>query len=167
MTTTTTEKKSPSVTATETRRLVRLLAESYGPGAWHGPDMKAAIADVDDDAAYWRPGPARHNVAEIALHHAFYLHSVRGRLGEKTEPFPVAGEDWFEQSAGSGLGWKKIREYLERQQAALVQTVESLGTGRVRSPLTEAERFDVILGITCHGIYHAGQIQLLKRLREG
>ena len=24
----------------------RILEEGYGPGAWHGPNMKAALADV-------------------------------------------------------------------------------------------------------------------------
>jgi len=31
--------------------------------------------------------------------------------------------------------------------------------------LPERERFDLVLGITCHAIYHAGQIQLVKALR--
>jgi hypothetical protein len=39
-------------------------------------------------------------------------------------------------------------------------------TGQLASPLAEAERFNLVLGITCHAIYHAGQIQLIKRLRE-
>jgi hypothetical protein len=33
------------------------------------------------------------------------------------------------------------------------------------SALADAERFNLVLGITCHAIYHAGQIQLIKRLR--
>ena len=28
----------------------------------------------------------------------------------------------------------------------------------------EPEPFDLVLGITCHAIYHAGQVQLIKRL---
>ena len=36
--------------------------------------------------------------------------------------------------------------------------------GRRKSPLTMVEQFDVVLGIACHAIYHAGQIQLIKRL---
>ena len=58
----------------------RVLNDGYGPGAWHGADLKAALADV---------APAR----------------------------------------------------------------------------ADAERFKLVLGITCHAIYHAGQIQLIKRLR--
>jgi hypothetical protein len=31
------------------------------------------------------------------------------------------------------------------------------------SPLAE-RAVDLVLGITCHAVYHAGQIQLIKRL---
>jgi hypothetical protein len=29
------------------------------------------------------------------------------------------------------------------------------------------QRFTLVLGITCHAVYHAGQIQLIKRLHQG
>jgi hypothetical protein len=32
--------------------------------------------------------------------------------------------------------------------------------------LADAERFHLVLGITCHAIYHAGQIPLIKRIRR-
>jgi hypothetical protein len=36
----------------------------------------------------------------------------------------------------------------------------------VTSALSDAERFKLVLGITYHAIYHAAQIQLIKRLHE-
>jgi hypothetical protein len=35
-----------------------------------------------------------------------------------------------------------------------------------RSPMKADERFGLVLGVTCHAVYHAGQIQLIKRLHE-
>src|SRR5262245_28479225 len=67
---------------------IRILCEGYGEGAWHGPDLKAALADVTQATAYWRPAPGRHNIAEVALHHAYYAHAVRAKLSEvEPEPF--------------------------------------------------------------------------------
>jgi len=40
--------------------------------------------------------------------------------------------------------------------------VTEIGTSARTSPLSDAERFDLLLGITCHAVYHAGQIQLIK-----
>src|SRR6187200_2424641 len=106
--------KTENAIGVDTRLLSRILTEGYGPGAWHGADIKAAIADVSAEAAFKRPvggrpstsSGLRHNIAEIALHHAYYVHSVRGRLtAAKPEPFPLAGDDWFVLESGGGISW--------------------------------------------------------------
>ena len=146
----------------------RLLEEGYGPGAWHGPDLKAALADVQSPAAFWRPGPGRHNIAEIALHHVWCTRSVVGQLtGEAPGAFPLEGEDWFELPDERRLAWPRITALVEEQQRRLTAVVGNIGAGRVRSPLSEPEQFDLVLGVTCHAIYHAGQVQLLKVLGAG
>jgi hypothetical protein len=146
----------------DTRVLARILEEGYGPGAWHGADFKAALADVPSELAFWRPSPARHNIAEIALHHAYYVRDVRGKLsGQEPGPFVLDGEDWFEASGASDIGWPAILETVEREQQALVDGVVSAA-----STLDVAQRMDLVLGITCHAVYHAGQVQLLKKLAE-
>ena len=38
-------------------------------------------------------------------------------------------------------------------------------TGRAGSPLPTDKRLELALGITCHAVYHAGQVQLVKRRR--
>ena len=147
-----------TATALDPSITTRILAEGYGAGAWHGPDLKAALADVLPPAAFWRPGPGRHNIAEIALHHAWCVRSVIGRLtGKALEPFVLEGEDWFELSDERRLAWPEIMSLVEEQHRRLAAITQS--------PLSERERFDLVLGITCHAIYHAGQVQLLKVLR--
>jgi len=147
-------------------REAKILNEGYGSGAWHGPDLKAAIADVSADLAWWRPGPGRHTIAEVALHHAYFVRSVRAQIaGTPPEPFVLDGEDWFELGDGSRLGWPQVQATVDAQQRALLALVNDVETGRVRSSLAEPERFALVLGITCHAVYHAGQIQLIKRLK--
>ncbi len=146
-----------TTTTIEKTELSRVLDEGYGPGAWHGPDLKAALADVGPELAFWRPAPGCHNIAEIALHHAFYARSVRGQLsGTPPEPFVLEGEDWFDPA---GLSWPEIQAVVEEQQSRLAAVVGDTEP--------DAERFNLVLGITCHAIYHAGQVQLLKRLHAG
>ena len=143
----------------------RVLQEGYGAEAWHGPDLKAALADVSPELAFWRPAAGRHNIAEIAIHHAYCAHSVRGRLAEAApEPFVLEGEDWFALSGKNLLSWKDVVAAVEAQQQRLATLISDVETGGVRSPQSEAERFTLVLGITCHAVYHAGQIQLIKKL---
>lgn len=145
----------------------RILDEGYGPSAWHGATMQQALADVSEELAYWRPAPERHNIAELALHHAFYVHSVRGRiLGTEIEPFVAPGEDFTPLPGASGLDWPQVQSELEDQQRRLEALVEDIAAGRITPALTQPEIFDLVLGITCHAVYHAGQIQLLKRLQH-
>jgi hypothetical protein len=149
----------------DTAALARIAQEGYGPGAWHGADLKAALEDVTPQLAYWRPKSGRHNIAEIAVHHAYTVRSVRERLtGQAVESFVLEGEDWFELADESTLAWKKILELVATQHRKLDAAIADLGAGRVR-PAEDVKPFDVVLGITCHAVYHAGQIQLIKRLR--
>jgi len=140
----------------------RVLNEGYGSGAWHGPDLKAALADVGDDLAFWRPGAGRHNIAEIALHHAYCVRGVIAKLtGSDPAPFVLDGDDWFDATDASRLTWKAIQDVVEREQTRLT----AADAGRtIASSLSPAERFDLVLGITCHAVYHAGQVQLIKKL---
>jgi hypothetical protein len=144
--------------------LSRTLEEGYGPGAWHGDDLKAALTGVSAETAFRRPAAGRHNIAEIALHHAYVVHDVRGRLsGSAPEAFVHDGGDWLELNDGARLSWSRITEVLDREQAQLATLVGRLGGGAV-SPLGDTEQFDLVLGVTAHAIYHAGQIQLIKKL---
>jgi hypothetical protein len=152
-----------STTLTGTASAARTLNEGYGTGAWHGPDLKAALEGISGDDAFWRPGDGRHNIAEIAVHHAYCAHNVRAKLADAIEPFTIAGDDWFDVSH---LSWPAILELVEREQQQLATTATDVDEGRSASPLSAAERFDLVLGITCHAVYHAGQIQLIKKLRS-
>jgi hypothetical protein len=145
----------------------RVLKEGYGPGAWHGADLKAALADVGPARAYWRPAPGRHNIAEIALHHAYCARAVRAQIsGREAEPFVLDGADWFDAADETTIPWKTIQRTVESEQERLAALVAAIETGAAGSPLDAAERFDLVLGITCHAIYHAGQVQLIKRLHD-
>jgi hypothetical protein len=145
---------------------MRILREGYGEGAWHGPDLKAALADVTSEGAFRRPAPGRHNIAEIALHHAYCVRGVRAKLTDiDAEPFVLEGDDWFVLSDPSTLPWPKILDVVELEQKRLAACL-ALEPYRPGSSLTESECFDLVLGITCHAVYHAGQIQLIKRLGD-
>src|SRR6266516_4824463 len=143
---------APMSTTTAVALESRVLSEGYGAGAWHGPDMKAALADVT---------PA------LALHHAYFVRSVRSQIsGRPAEPFVLPGEDWFAVTDQKPISWSKVQSTLESEQQRLAELVAAIEAGTVTPAMPAPERFSLILGITCHAIYHAGQVQLIKRLKE-
>jgi len=93
----TTLTKTPTPTGLPAATFNRILDEGYGPGAWYGSDLRASIGDVSAAAAFKRPAKGRHNVAEVALHAAFWANEATSRLtGAGRAAFPLDGEDWFE-----------------------------------------------------------------------
>ena len=54
---------------------------------------------------------------------------------------------------------------LVEEHRALRAAVEAWESGRNGGALTRDEATHLVIGIAFHDIYHAGQIQLLKRLR--
>ena len=57
--TTTTIEKTATPNGLDARVLARVLEEGYGPGAWHGPDLRAALADVGPE------GEVRYRFADF------------------------------------------------------------------------------------------------------
>jgi hypothetical protein len=157
--------KTPTPAGIPAAVLPRVIEEGHGPDAWYGADVQSALGDVDATLAARRPKPGRHNIAEIALHHAFWLHEVRRRLlGSTSDPFPLQGEDWFEWDGGAAPSWEEVKASLANEVQRLREAVDAIEGGRQSSPLAPAARFDQVLGIAAHAAYHAGQVQLVKAL---
>ena len=155
--------KTPTPTGFPPSTFNRVLDEGYGPGAWYGADLRTATEGLPAAVAFARPAAGRHNVAEIALHHAYWATQLAAKLtGTAPSKFPLEGEDWFDLDDESRLSWSTVRGTLDAAQARLSEAVQS-----PTSPLSEAERFDIAIGITGHAAYHAGQIQLVKVLVSG
>ena len=157
-TTTPARRKTPTA---PDANLPRILQEGHGPGAWHGSDLKAALADVSPELAFWRAAPGRPDIAEIALHHACCARSVGAQLsGQPAEAFVTEGEDWFALSQGQGLSWKEVQAAVKRGTAPVDQRRGRPERRSGQSPLTATPCFGLVLGVACHAIPHAGQVQL-------
>lgn len=160
-----TDTKTATPTGVPATTFTRILDEGYGPGAWYGSDLRAAIAGVKAADAFRRPASGRHNIAEVALHHAYWVGQIESKLtGAGATAFPLVGEDWFDLENDKKLSWSAIVTLVDASHQRLSRTVGEIAGGKRPSPLSEAERFDFVIGITGHAAYHAGQIQLIKKL---
>jgi hypothetical protein len=145
----------------EVDRLLRLLDVCYERKAWHGPNLRGAIRGLDPEAAAWRPAAGRHNIWEIVVHAAYWKYAVRRRLlGEKRGSFPL-------RVAVTATALRADVALLDTMHGSMRQAVAALSPSDLAGipPGSTLSRGDLIAGIAAHDAYHAGQIQLLKRLR--
>jgi hypothetical protein len=156
-------------TSGELSLLLRIIDEGYERKAWHGPNLKGSIRGLSAEQAAWRPAPLRHSIAENVVHCAYWKYAVRRRLtGEKRGSFSLKGSNWFAISESLGEAeWKEYAAVLDREHRALRETVAAFPPERLELyPKGGKVRFiSQIYGIAMHDVYHAGQIQLLKRLQ--
>ena len=147
--------------------LLGLLAEGFDRRSWHGPNLRSALRGMTAEEASWRPAPGRHDAWELTLHVAYWKYVVRRRLtGERRGSFRLAGSNFFPRPEGepTEAAWKADQALLLDEHRRLLATVG--GCGGLRGA-ARAKAFHMIRGSAAHDFYHAGQIQLLKRLRAG
>jgi len=149
--------------------LLKALDQGYDHKSWHGSILRGSLRGVSAEAAAWRPGPSRHNVWELALHAAYWKYIILRRMrGGLAARFPVEGSDWFPRPEGepSEKAWKADLGVLGAMHRDLRAAVAALSDADLdRTPEGSTTRLDdLILGGAFHDIYHAGQIQLVKRL---
>ncbi len=152
-------------------QILALIDEAYERHAWHGPNLRGSLRGVTADVAAWRPAPGRHNIWEIALHAAYWKYAVLRRItGKKRGSFPLKGSNWFtREGAPQARQWREELTMLQEQHRQMRECIARLSDSELdRTPKgSKVSTLRMVQGIAAHDIYHAGQIQLLKRLAPG
>jgi hypothetical protein len=150
--------------------LLAIIDRAYDRRSWHGTNLRGSIRGLTASQAAWRPAPGRHNIHELVVHAAYWKYAVRRRLtGEARGTFPIAGSNWFARPArasGAAAEWRRDVALLDAMHRALREAVSALHPSRLNRPARggiETVR-TLVTGIAAHDLYHAGQIQLIKRL---
>ena len=181
---------------TITRLLLASIDEAYDVRSWHGTNLRGALRGVTREQAAWRPafakatarqapaamastsamatadkpGASRHNIWELMVHAAYWKYDIRRRLtGEKGRSFAIEGSNfWARPIEGSLREWRADRALLQHQHDLLRGAVEKFPEARwTRKAPGKPFTFEgLVRGVAAHDVYHAGQIQLLKRLQE-
>jgi hypothetical protein len=148
--------------------LLALIDQSYNTKAWHGTNLRGSVRGLIARRAAWRPSPGRHNIWEVVVHCAYWKYIVRRRiLGEKKGSFPLKGSNWFRRDAGfSEQQWRNDVALLESTHRSMCEAIARLKPAdlKLKPRGSKVDNLAIIMGIASHDLYHAGQIQLLKRL---
>lgn len=154
----------------EVNLLLSLIDQAFDHKSWHGTNLKGSIRGLSSQVASWRPSQGRHNIWEIVVHAAYWKYVVRRRLmEEKRGSFPLKGSNWFARPTpleSDERAWKSDVALLIETHRGLRDAVADLsGKSLAYVPSdSKVNNLELLTGIASHDLYHAGQIQLLKRL---
>jgi uncharacterized damage-inducible protein DinB len=148
--------------------LLFLIDTAYDRVSWHGTNLRGSIRGVSPRQAAWRPGRGRHNIWELVVHAAYWKYVAWRRLTSATRgSFALDGSNWFTRPQQSTVSvWRADVALLEQTHRTLRQAIAELNPADLdRQPVKgKTTTRALITGVAAHDLYHAGQIQLLKRL---
>jgi hypothetical protein len=145
--------------------LLAAIDQAYSRQSWHGTNLRGSLRRVGAEQALWRPQPERHNIWELAVHAAYWKYAVWRKLaGARRGSFPLKGSNWFPSPhRGSEREWRETVALLDRMHKQLRAAVAALPARALDDP----KLLRLLTGVAAHDLYHAGQIQVVKRLRRG
>lgn len=150
------------------QQLLFLIDSAYDHVSWHGTNLRGSLRGVTPKQAAWRPAANRHNIWELVVHAAYWKYVAWRRLtGSKRGSFPLEGSNWMSRPHEiSAKAWKADIQLLASTHRTLRETVAELRvTDFTRKPKgSKVTNLALVTGVAAHDLYHAGQIQLLKRL---
>ena len=151
--------------------LLAMIDQAFDHKSWHGTNLRGSIKGMKAEDAARRPHPERHNIWEIVVHAAYWKYIVRRRLlSEARGSFPLKGSNWFKRPASvefTEAEWKRDVALLVETHRTLREAVAQMNPAQIHHTPSDSKvsNLELITGIASHDLYHAGQIQLLKRLR--
>jgi uncharacterized damage-inducible protein DinB len=150
--------------ANEMDRIRDQIARAFSGGAWYGPTLLQALAEVDARTAAAHPIPGAHSIWEIVLHVRYGQQFMLNRLRGSSASWDLTA-DWPTVQETSEAAWQRTLGQLSRSEEELWQATPGFPEGRLDDPPTPdgTSMYNNLQGYAQHHAYHAGQIAILRR----
>ena len=153
-------------------QLLAILDQAYDKTSWHGTNLRGSIRRVTPAQAAWRPGPgAAQHLGNRRPRRLLEVRRGPEIHGRRARVVSVEGVELVSQAGGVELfgrqqRGKPISRLLDDMHDALRAAVMRLSARDLSRtpPGKKVSNFALLSGVAAHDLYHAGQIQLLKRL---
>ena len=121
--------------------LLRQLEMAFDVRSWHGTNLMGSLRGLDPEAVVWRPQPERHNIAELAVHAAYWKYRVVRLLTSDAISFDLAGSDFFPRNTPpTAAGWRADLDLLRAWHGRLLDAVQNFPVEQL-SDRTSSGRF--------------------------
>jgi uncharacterized damage-inducible protein DinB len=140
------------------------IETTFKGDSWHGPNLMKTLDGIDYTQAMMRPLGERHTIWELTDHISFWMEEVWKSVRDKAGLNPDKKKDWTQMGATS----EEWSQAVNRLEAAVNMTLDALAEWRDEDlyklvPETKYTFKQMLHGMVHHNLYHAGQINLLKK----
>lgn len=148
----------------ETARISDQLRRAVDGEAWHGPSVMEVLKDVDARTAAAHPIAGAHSIWELVHHVTAWTRAIMRRMdGQAVE---LSGDtDFPPVSDSSEAAWQAAVASFRTAQTELLTKLKSV-TGEQLAATVPGRNYTYLFmfdGLVQHHLYHAGQMQLLKK----
>ena len=140
------------------------IETTFKGDSWHGPNLVNTLAGIDHREAMKHPLGERHSIWELTDHISFWMEMVWKSVRDHTSLNPDKKSDWPE----SGASEEEWQQSVRRMEAAVNMTLDALAewSNYDLEEMVPGEKYNfrqMLHGMLYHNLYHAGQINLLKK----
>src|SRR4051794_12620538 len=136
---------------------------------WHGPALMEVLDGIDAVTASAHPIAGAHSIWEIVLHVTAWAEIARQRIHGEATGDPTPEQDWPEPGSDTHVksepAWARVVERLKDSHRRLAADTRLLDDAALEARVNNLEYPVGILldGVVEHGVYHGGQIALLRK----
>ncbi|HXB22306.1 MAG TPA: DinB family protein [Candidatus Solibacter sp.] len=150
---------------TECLRIADQLHRAFEGDAWHGPAIRELLSGLSEEHAANHGVAGAHSIWEIVNHIETWervaLRAVTGIAMPKSMP---PERDWPPISRGNN-GWEAAANQLFATNGQLCHVIRNFQDTRLTEivPGRSYDFYHLFHGMVQHGLYHAGQIVILRK----
>ena len=140
------------------------IETTFKGDSWNGPNLMKTLEGIDYAQAMQRPLGERHSIWELTDHISFWMEEVWKSSRDHAKLNPDKKSDWPEMGATE----EEWMQSVNRLEAAVNMTLDVLAGWDDEDlykqvPGATFTFKQMLHGMVHHNLYHAGQINLLKK----
>ena len=151
------------------KEIASALGRTMRGPMWHGPSVLEALGGLTAERAGAHPISNAHSAWELVLHIAAWAEIAHARLHGTPWLEPTDAEDFpAPDHHGGASAWSAATQRAVTAYESLANAVRLLPTESLDALVDGPDytRATMLRGVIEHGVYHAGQIVLLRKVTE-
>ncbi|HEV3039931.1 MAG TPA: DinB family protein [Candidatus Angelobacter sp.] len=151
---------------TQCLRIADQLHRAFDGDPWHGSPVREILSGLSEGQASKHVLASGHSIWELVNHVNRWERAALGAINGVPMPqSPPPEVDWPAPSPGNETAWKSSVDQLFTTNKQLVEAIKGLQDSRLQEtvPGRSYDFYYLLLGIIQHGLYHAGQMAILRK----